>query len=518
MKRILALLMAALMFFTMCGCDKKSKTKTEKSEKPGDAAEISIYSYKPDTLCPILSKNEANIQMLGIVYEGLITLSDSLYPDPCLADSWSVSDDGKIWTITLRQDVVWHDGAVFGADDVIYTVNQIKKNQDSTFYYNVSNIKNIAKSSANKVEIEVAEPWVNFVNLLYFPIIKSGAEELNLSGFVPVGTGPYIFEDRNEGNVFYLVKNDKWWGTFPETDCITVRMLPDNNTALYTFSSGGVDMTLADDMNWGRFADPVSSSYTALATPIFHFAGFNHRNEALALPEVRRAISCAIDRTKIIEETMMGYATEATMPIHPNWFVCGERQIETKQNKKAAVKVLTDNNWELTDGIYKKTVDEHNLITDFRIMYNEENPNRETIAKLIEKQLEEQGFEITLEKVKFEDYQARLSEGEYDIFIGSYIISPEIQFSPITADDNVFGFTSEKMLNAQNSLKTKYSISGIEEGYAAVMDCFEELNPIAGLFFEDKIMIYNNRIKGDVTPSYFDLYRGIETLRKEELK
>ncbi len=518
MKRILVLLMVALMMFTMCGCDKKSNKDKENTKKPVDASEISIYSYKPDTLCPILSKNEANIQMLGIVFEGMITLSDSLYPDPCLADTWSVSDDGKIWTITLRRDALWHDGTVFGADDVIYTVNQIKKSQDSPFFYNVSNIKNITKLSDNKIEIEVVEPWVNFVNLLYFPIIKNGAEEINPSGFVPVGTGPYIFEDRNEGNVLYLVKNDKWWGESPETDCITVRMLPDNNTALYAFSSGSIDMTLADDMNWGRFVDPVSSSYTAMATPIFHFAGFNHRNEALALPEVRKAISCAIDRTKIIDETMMGYATEATMPIHPKWFVCGDKEIETKQNKKVAVKVLTDNNWELIDGIYKKTVNEHNLTTDFRIMYNEENSNRENIAKLIEKQLEEQGFKITLEKVKFEDYKARLSEGDYDMFIGSYIISPEIRFSPITADNNVFGFINEKMLDAQNSLKTKYSISGIEEGYATVIDCFEELNPIAGLFFEDKIMIYNNRIKGDVSPSYFDLYRGIETLRKEELK
>ena len=518
MKRTLALFMAALLMLTMCGCDKKSKINTEQSKKPSDTAEISIYSYKPDTLCPILSKNEANIQMLGIVYEGLISLSDSLYPDPCLADSWAVSDDGKVWTITLRQDVLWHDGSAFGADDVIYTVNQIKKNQDSIYFYNVSNIKSIKSSGRDGLEIEVNEPWANFVNLLYFPIIKQGTEEINPTVFTAVGTGPYIFEDRNEGNVFYLVKNERWWGKIPETDCITVRMLPDNNTALFAFSSGSIDMTLADDMNWGRFADPVLSSYTTMSTPVFHFVGFNHKNDALALPEIRRAISYAIDRTKIIEETMMGYATASTMPIHPKWFVCGDKEIETTQNKKAAEKALTDNHWELSEGVYKKTVEEHRLTTDFKILYNEENANREAIAKLIEKQLEEQGFSIALEKVKFEDYQTRLNDGEYDMFIGSYVVSPEIQFSPITAEDNIFGFTNEKMLEAQNGLKTKYSISGIEEGYGAVIDCFEELNPVAGLFFEDKVMIYNNRIKGEVAPSYFDLYCGIETLRKEEAR
>ncbi len=516
MKKILALFMAALLTLAVCGCDKKSQNNTEQGTASWNADEITIYSHKPDTLCPILSKNEANIQMLGIVYEGLISLSDNLYPEPCLAESWSVSEDGAVWTVNLRQNVVWHDGGAFVADDVVYTVNQIKNNPESAYFYNVSNIKSITALEQGKVEIQVNDPWANFVNLLHFPIIKSGTAEINQAAFIPVGTGPYKYEDRNESNIVYLVKNDQWWAGTPATGVITVKLLPDKNTALYTFSSGGIDMILADDMDWGKFADPVVSSHTAMPTPIFHFVGFNHQNQVLTLPEVRSAISYALDRTKIIEETVMGYATAVTMPIHPGWFVWGKGIPETKQNKDAVVKVLADSQWELLDGVYKKTVEDKKLTTDFKILYNEENYTREVIATLIKKQLEEQGFAITLEKVSFEDYQSRLSSGDYDMFIGSYIVPLDIGFSMIMEPGNIFGFESEKMLETLNNLKTRRSREEIEEGYRTVIDCFKELNPVAGLFFEDKVMIYSNRIKGEVKPLYVDVYRGIETLRKEE--
>ncbi len=518
MKRLLAFLMATMLVFATCGCGKDSKKNNESGKKTVDALELSIYSYKPDTLCPVLSRNEANIQMLGIVYEGLISLSDTLYPDPCLAESWSVSEDGIWWTLALRQDVLWHDGTVFDSDDVVYTVNSIKKNEGSIYSYNVSNIKSITAKGHAEIKIELFDPWANFVNLLYFPIIKSGTMELDAADFVPVGTGPYSFEDRNEGNVFCLVRNDEWWGEKPATKTIAVKMLPDNDTALYAFGSGSIDLTTTEDMSWGRFVDPVSASYTTMPTPVFHFLGINHKNETLALPEVRKAISYAVNREEIISEVMTGYATAATMPVHPKWFMCGEKEFVTKQNNNAARKELQENGWELADGIYRKTGEETGHTAVFKILYNEDNAQRESVAAIIKKNLEELGFGITVEKVTFEDYQTRISEGDYDMFVGSYIISPDADFSFVTNEDNVFGYADEAADKAIENIRKKYSISGIEEGYGAVIDRFEESVPIVGLFFEDKIMVYSNRIKGDVAPSYFDVYRGIETLRKEETK
>ncbi len=520
MKRLFAFMLAMLLAFSVVGCGDKQKNNTgnKNYEKVKSGDEISIFSYKPDTFCPILSKNEANTQMLGIVYDSLISLSDSLYPEPGLAESWSVTENGEKWTITLRKNVKWHDGSEFDAEDVLYTVKSIKEAEDSIYSYNVSNIKEIKANGRFELEIKVVEPWANFVNLLYFPIIKKSSEAIDSQNFKPIGTGAYRLEDRNEGNILYLIKNKDWWGGEVATDVITVKLLPDNDTALYAFSSGSIDMTMADDMNWGRFVDPTSASHTYVPTPIFHFLGINHQNAALKLPEIRKAMTLAIDREKVIDEVMTGYATASAMPIHPDWFMCGEKKLNSKQNFDLAKETLLENSFESENGIFTKTVDDEILRTEFKLLYNEENMTREGIAKLIKENLGELGFNINLESVPFEEYQTRIAEGDYDLFVGSYIISPNVDFSFVLGDGNLFGFQNDEMTSAITKLKTKYSISGIEEGYGEVIEKFEKLNPVVGLFFENRIIVHNNRIKGEISASYFDIYRGIETLRKEDAK
>ncbi len=535
MKKILALIMSVVLIFMTAGCGENKENNISNKNKENvqvSGGEISIFSYKPDTLCPILSKNQSNIHMLNAVYDGLVSLPENLYPEAALAENWSVSDDGLKWTLSLRQDVMWHDGAAFDAKDVLYTINQIKANGDSIYSYNVSFIKNTRELSPYEVELELTEPWSNFVSLLYFPIIKSGGE-INPSNYKPIGTGPYKFEDRGEGNVFYLVRNKKWWGGRPETDCIVVRMLPDNNTALYAFSSGSIDMTISDDMNWGRFVDPVSASYTSVKTPIFHFLGINHESGALQFPEVRKSISYSIDRQNIIDEVMMGYATPAGIPVHPDWYICGENKMEFPLNKNATREIMGDNDWKLTDGVYTKLVEtiktdeseqssgqteKKEYKTEFKVLFNEDNEYRKSMAELLKKSLEPMGFKIILQSVDYEEYTQCIESGDYDIFIGSYIVSPELKFSFILDEGNVFRFNDDKMnLNIEN-LKKKTSISGVEEGFGNLVKNFKELNPVIGLFFEEQIMVHSNRIEGEIKPTYFDLYRGIENLQKGEAK
>lgn len=535
LKKIITLMLVVVMIVITAGCGENKNKNTSNKNKDSvgvSGGEISIFSYKPDTLCPIFSKNQANIQMLNVVYDGLISLPENLYPEAALAESWSVSDDGLRWKLTLRQDVVWHDGTPFDAKDVLYTVNQIKANQDSVYSYNVSFIKKTKELGPHEVEFELTQPWSNFVSLLYFPIIKSGGE-INPSNYKPIGTGPYKFEDRGEGNVFYLVRNKKWWGGKPESDCIVVRMLPDNNTALYAFSSGSVDMTISDDMNWGRFVDPVSASYTSVKTPIFHFLGINHESGALRFPEVRKSISYSIDRQNIIDEVMMGYATPAGIPVHPDWYICGENKMEFPLNKNATREIMGDNDWKLTDGVYTKTVEtviaddseqdteqtkKKDYKTEFRVVFNEDNEQRKSMAEMLKKSLEPMGFKIILQSVDYEKYVECIENGDYDIFIGSYIVSPELKFSFILDEGNVFRFNDDVMNLSIKSLRNKTSISGVEEGFDSLIKNFKELNPVIGLFFEDQIMVHSNRIEGEIKPTYFDLYRGIENLQKEEAR
>lgn len=523
MKKFLSILLTLCFLMSVSGCST--------NEDEGDAVfsgiasvefsendEIALYSYKTDAFCPILSDNKANNRMLGIVYDGLISLDDELLPLPELAESWSVLENGNSWVINLREGVKWHDGSAFNASDVVYTVNKIKEHEISIYQYNVSKISKISKVNGNSVKIDLSEPCSTFINLLYFPIIKNNSVGEDENAFQPIGTGAFRFEDRKEGNIYYLVKNDDWWGGKINNDIIEIKMLPDKDTALYAFSSGSIDIAEAEGMDWGKFVDPSSASVVSVETPIYNFIGINHNKSILKMNEVRTAISQVIDRQAIIDEVAMGYAKAVNAPVRTSWYVCKNKELRYVRNTKAAQKTLLDNGWELSKYGYGKKTDEGEQYITFELLINDGNQVRENVAKIIEKNLEEFGIKISIIKLPYDEYKARILNGEYDLFVGSYLISPDLSFDFMLGSGNVFGYSDNEMTKVLNDIKRQTENDMLQEKYSKFINLFEEQNPIIGLYFEDSVMTYSNRIKGDVIPSYFNWYRGIEKLYKGAVK
>ncbi len=537
MKRFIAFLLVVLNVFlcTACGTEKKEETVNINGEEFSFDSKIIVYSNEPDTMCPLLSKDESNVAVLQLIFDGLVSVSDGMFAVPELAESWSVSEDGKVWTINLRRNVKWHDGSDFEAKDVVYTVNQIKKNENSTYSYNVSNISEVRVRDINTLEIEVNEPWINAVNLFYFPIVKEQSGDVDAESFQPVGTGPYVFENRVDDGRLYLMRNEKWWNGKAKTECVFVELLPDHSTALHAFSAGKIDMIKANDINWGKYVDADTASYLPSDSAELCFMGVNNTRGALAFPEVRKAISYAVDREEICNGTMMSYATPTNIPAHPGWEISRDVLFETKQDADAAKLELYAYDWEpQADGIHAKTVKteqtgaeategesaeistvSETLRTEFSLLYNEDNPTRETIALSIEKNLESVGIGITPEKVSYEEYQSRIASGDYDLFVGSVIIAPDLDYEFIMGDANIFNFNNAEMIEIRESMRLQWNSDRVKL-YAPLLEKFADENPIICLFFEKEIMIYSNRIKGDIKSSSFETYRGIEELLKKE--
>ncbi len=516
-KRLLVMLVAVALLM-LCGCNGDSKDFLGK-EQEIVGEDISIYSYKADTLCPIASNNQANIRMLGIVYEGLISLNDTLMPEACLAESWSSSANCMEWTFNLRNNALWHSGGELTAQDVVYTVEQIKNTDSSAYLYNVSNIAEIKATNSRTVKITLTKPLANFVNLMYFPIIKKTEGELDTVAFKPDGTGPYIFEDRGEGNICYLVSNKNWWGGYTVAKTIKVRMLPGGETSLYAFSSGTVDLAPTDNMDWGKFVDPVTASYIEIPTPVYNFLGINHSDAVLGAVEIREAISMAIDRNMIVEKSALGYAEPANAPVREEWFVRGSQTFDHSQSTNLAKKLLEENGWRFDSNIYRKSIDGVIHQAQFNILVNEENTIRENIAGIIKDNLEVFGIKVSITKLPFDEYTRRIQSGEYDAFVGGIVLSPDLDFVGLFGEGNSFGFLDEEMLSVMSTMQQKNQPEDIQSGYAEFINLFEQINPVVGLFFENTVMIYSKRInEDDIKPSYFDMYRGIETIHKGEAK
>ena len=512
LKRFLAVALALTLCVGASGCGENSLLGKDEAEY---SSEISIFSYKPDTLCPILTMNKANIDMLGIVYDGLVALNTRHLPNPCLAESWSSSGDNTQWDINLRKGVKWHDDTDFVPEDVIYTVNQIKNAESTPYAYNVSVIDKIEKTGENSLRITLTKPLANFVNLLYFPVIKSGPAEIDKVNFSPVGTGAYKFGEQNQGNTYYLTKNPQWWGGSVGVETVNVKLLPNADTALYAFGSGNIDMTPAESMDWGKHIDVAASAYTNIETPKYSFLGINHQDPQLEMEELRRAISLVINRKKICDDARMGYGVVANSPAREGWFVCENQTFDLTPNTEMAKKILEEKGWEIKDNVYQKKKDGVVYRADFEILINADNTTRENVAGIISKDLEAFGIKATVNRVPYEEYKKRISEGQYDTFIGSMILSPELDYSTLLGEGNMFNFEDEEFFFVMSDMQKKKGEEEIKAAYAEFINLFEQTNPIVGLYFEDSVMIYSKRFKEELNPTYYKVYSGIDSIKKQ---
>lgn len=155
--------------------------------------------------------------VLKPMYEGLVDLSPDFKIAPALATAWKVSDDGKVWTFTLRKNVTFHDGSPFNADAVVANIERHIDPKGglaaSSRMRNV--IASVKKLDDNNVEITLKKVYPSFLNLLTggsAKMVSPAAAKAGTIGRKADGTGPYMLQEYKTGEYVLEKKNPKYWG------------------------------------------------------------------------------------------------------------------------------------------------------------------------------------------------------------------------------------------------------------------------------------------------------------------
>lgn len=522
-KRVTATLLCSIfciMFITACKTTDKAVQPHEQtlSESPNETVSpqqggsISIYIPKPDTLCPIRTQNSQTASMLNLIFDSLIINSASMTAMPNLAASWTVNENGLEWTIKLRNDVSWHDNTQLVAADVVYTINQIRTDKDNFYSKNVAQISKVTASGQHEVNIQLKTPQSNFINLLTFPIIKSQRGAVDKDSFTVVGTGAFRFDDRGEITTYYLRKNNDWWKKPAYLDTIQVKILPDKDTALYSFSSGEIDLLCVDSADLGSKVDTTNAGFFSYPTNRFHFLGFNNINPALKNKEVRRAISLAVDRPKLINALLNDDARPASVPLASDWELYIDTAPPLEADITEAKRLLEESGWEFADGIYQKKIGNSTVKLEFELLVNDSNPTRVQIGGYLAGVLRNIGVSVTLKQVSFADYNNLINRKSYDMFLGAFRISEELDYRFMLEKGNLFAYQSSEMDTALNETQKAVTLDQRKENYARLQALLGEEVPFCGLYFENASMLYNKRMHGSFSPRENSIYNGIENI------
>ena len=332
MKKTIALLMAVVMTMSLAACGSKTETPAATTSTPAATTSTPAatpVSYEEQVVIgqnakttstnPQAQTNIAHRMMFNLTHNtlvGYVEKTGELVPE--LATSWTHSDDLKTWTFTLRDDVVFHNGEKFTADDVVFTWDNGKASETSagTVKANYNAMASVVANSDTEVVITLTEGNIDLLYTLsneYMSILNREACTADAQNGPSVGTGAWVNTEFVSGDHTLLVRNANYWGELPNTKELLFRYIPEGSARLIALETGEIDVCMAPNNTEHEVikanSDLILDTYTssALTYLAFNMDTFLGEDENLRL-----AIAYALDLQQIIDGAASGFATPAT--------------------------------------------------------------------------------------------------------------------------------------------------------------------------------------------------------------
>jgi len=419
LRNIIFVLLIALLIFALIGCQNEGEigenegTDTEEVEDIEDEGPVyggmlTVPITHVRTLNPLITGDRSLYYFNKLIFEGIFDLDNDLNIKKLLAEDYSTSDNGQVVVIKLKDNILWHDGEKFTAEDVKFTIDVIKYGAGTSIYkdmltsiFKTSNPTDIQRIMDVRIiddynlEIIYDNRYSNALESLTFPIIPrhrftkdkvpaKGVYEkaLSLENYVPIGTGPYKYVSYNKLKSVNLEANDSWWNGKPYISKITGKVLENQELALTSFGAGQLDLSLTNGVDWEKYAENEKVRIYEFVSQQYEFLAFNFNDPLFAGEQgkaVRKAIAYGVDRQNIIQKVYLGHATQIDVPISPNsWLVSDDANTYGFKITEAR-KILEEAGWidADKDGIYENL--EGKKLT-IRILTNSHNELRRKTA------------------------------------------------------------------------------------------------------------------------------------------
>ena len=322
-KRILAVfLVAAALAGSLCGCTGATNQAGASSDGTTDSSgtahaneiTVGIAQDLDNSLDPYVSTAAGTREVMFNVFEGLVKPDSEGNFVEAVASKVEISEDGLTYSFTLRDGVVFHNGATCTTDDVLYSFETYAA---TSVYSNVVAALSAiveTKVDGNVISFTLAEPNSDFlsaVSSVY--ILPKGYTE---QATQPVGTGPFKFVSRSVQENFILEKHDAYYGEGAKLDRVIYKIYEDNNALFNALDSGSLDLMAHLTMDQ---VNNLSNGYTVLEGTM-NLVQAIYLNNAVAPFDnelVRQAMCYAVDVDAMLDLTTDGHGTKVGSSMYP---------------------------------------------------------------------------------------------------------------------------------------------------------------------------------------------------------
>jgi len=412
LKGLVRIFLVILVFFTVHSCSTSNR--------------LHGYVYyrlntDPTTLDPALIVDVAGGSISAKIFNGLVKLDESLNVIPDIADSWEVLDGGTTYIFHIKRGVKFTNKQIVTADDFKYSFKRLLspsgKSPNTWVLDKIAGVKDFMQGRTTDIsgievrdrytlKIRLDQPFSPFLYLLTmtaaYVVPQEEVERLGADfSSHPIGTGPFELKEWRNNNEIILVRNNHYFSEHAKIEGIVYRIIPEDLTAVTEFELGNIDVITVPASEYSRYRSAPEwkeylSSVNGLNT---YYLGFNCSRPPFDNMDLRKAVSYAIDRDKILKTFYENRGRPAQGPV-PDILRKWQMQLPYAFDPQKAKQIID------TLGLKNRTV----------LFYITSDQEVIDMAEIIQSYLNKVGLRAEIKQLEWSAYKAAINNGEADMF------------------------------------------------------------------------------------------------------
>ncbi|WP_036671693.1 MULTISPECIES: nickel ABC transporter substrate-binding protein [Paenibacillus] len=515
-----------LLLFVIVGCSNtgsgdesssaasdQTSTKSITMSWPRDIGTMNPHTYNPSQLFA-----------QSMLYEPLISYQKDGKLEPALAESWTISDDGKVYTFKLRQGVKFSDGTPFNAEIVEKNFDAVMKNKATHSWLGIVGV-------LDKTEVVDDHTFRMTLTEPYYPVLQDLSvvrpfRFLGEAGFPddgdtsqgikePVGTGPWMLADYKQDEYAVFKRNPNYWGTAPKVDQITVKIIPDAETRVLAFEKGDLDLIYGEgmisldafqqlrdnDKYVSQLSDPVGTRDLLL----------NSSNPKLSDLRVRMALQQGFNKKAMVEGITLGLEEPADTALSKNYPYTNVDLKPIEYNVEQSKALLDEAGWKMPANGSVREKDGQQL--EFEMIFDKTDPIQKAMAETIQAEWSELGVKVNLTGLELTVQIKRLKANDFDLYFWYNYGAPYDPHSFINVvaspgfgiSETLSALPMKKELDEQvHAALSSTDETKRQELYGSILTTLQEQSAIVPISYVKKTAVYQKKISNFIFPANRD--------------
>ena len=447
MKKLFAFLL--IFCLLLCGCGKKDAyvptgdglsydenytgpVATRPVELPEQ--ELTMAYYPDRSLNPLVCDDFTNRAMFGLMYQSLFVVDREYQVQPMLCEKYSMADDMLSYVFYVDEKATFSDGSKVRAQDVVASLNTAKAGK----YYSgrFTHITEISLSEDGGVLVTLGTAFENLPILLDIPIVP----ESHVTNDRPLGSGPYYLD--TAGTQWVLRRRTDWWCSAQmavTAQTISLMKATSNTQIRDNFQFADLNLVCADPCSDNHADYRCDFELWDCESGVFTYLAFSDFSTVFDTPEIRAAVTHALDRDAIAEQHYRGFGRAATLPASP---------LSPYYSEILAAKYDYD-----PDKFIQAVNDAGKAGSTVVLLVNSDDSLRVRAARSVAEMLTAGGLIVTMKEVGGSAYVNAIKNREFDLYMGKTKLPANMDLSAFFANNGSLSYGGTADTAAYNLCK-----------------------------------------------------------------